>query len=329
MKAAILERYGDLEVLEVREIEDPVPRDDEVLVSVHASSITTQNLVLIRGRPLFVRPAAFGLTRPKFRIPGNDIAGRVKAVGASVENFRPGDDVFGDLAPYGYGAYAEFVCVPEKAIAPGPSNMDFVAAAGAPEAGLVALQGLRDRGRIRSGQKVLVFGASGGIGTFAVQLARHFGAEVTGVCGTRNLDVVRSLGADHVIDYTKEDYTRSGARYDLIFAIATRPIAEHKRALAPGGVYVSVGSPSLSRIFDDMVWGPRTVGKSRRVEGGWSAQPNQKDLILLKDLIEAGHVRTVIDSRHPLDEVVEALRYYGRGHSRGKVILTMPRSDQP
>jgi NADPH:quinone reductase-like Zn-dependent oxidoreductase len=251
------------------------------------------------------------------------LAGRVAAVGASVTLFQTGDEVFGDSSLAGFGAFAEYVCVPENALALKPANLTFEEAAAVPQAALVALQGLRDKGRIQKGQRVLVYGASGGIGTFAVQIAKYFGAEVTGVCSTRNLDMVRAIGADHVIDYTEEDFTTSGRYYDLIFAIAYRSIFDFKRSLSPQGIYVSAGAPSLKRIFQDMVLAPLiSKDEGKKLVGGWCLIPN-KDLAFMKELIEAGKIRPVIDRRYPLDDAARAFRYFGEGHSRGKVVITV------
>lgn len=302
----------------------PAPGKGEVLVRVEASSVNTQNLLYVTGRPGFVRALGIGLFRPAQPNPGNDVAGRVEAVGAGVTRFRPGDAVFGDLSGSGYGAWAEYVRAPEQALAPKPANASFAEAAAACESALVALQALRDQGRIAGGQRVLVFGASGSIGSFAVQLARHFGAEVTGMCSAGKLEWVRGLGADRVLDYAREAYPGNGPGYDLIFGIAHAPIGAHLRALAPRGVYVSTGGPSLRRVAEDMLTGPlraRLAGK--RVAGGWVVKPNAEDLAFLKDLIEAGRLRPMVDRVFPLARAGEALRHYAEGRHRGKVILSM------
>lgn len=328
MKAVICERYGLPDTFTMKEVAKPVPRDNEVLVEMHASSVTTHNLCAVSGRPLFVRLMGSALLKPKIKTPGSDIAGTVIEAGKRVTRFKSGDEVFGDTSEYGFGAYSEYVCVPEEALELKPSNLSFAEAASVPQAALVALQGLRDKGQIRNGQRVLIYGASGGIGTFAVQIAKCLGAEVTGVCSTGNLDLVRSLGADHVIDYTKTDFTKSGQRYDLIFAIASRDIADHLRALTPGGTYVSTGSPSLTRVFQDMLIGPRIAKKeNKRVVGGWSITPN-KDLAMMKELIETGRVRPVIDRCYPLNQAAEAFRYFAQGHSRGRVVITIVRGSE-
>ena len=323
MKAVVCAQYGLPDVFELQEVEKPAPRDDEVLVEVHASSVTVHNLGLVRGKPFLVRLMGTGLMKPKITIPGSDFAGRVESVGRNVTQFKPGDGVYGDLSLCGFGALAEYVSVPESALSLKPANISFEEAAAVPQAALVALQGLRDKGHLKAGQKVLIYGASGGIGTFAVQIARYFGAEVTGVCSTRNLDMVRSLGAVHVIDYTKEDFTRSGQRYDLIFATAYRSILDCRRALSARGVYVSTGGPSMARIFQDMVLGPLiSRDGGRRLVGGWTFMPN-KGLDLIKELIEAGKVKPVIDRCYRFSEAAEAFRYFGEGHARGKVVITM------
>jgi NADPH:quinone reductase-like Zn-dependent oxidoreductase len=321
MKAIVITKYGTPDVLELQEVDKPVPKDHEVLVKVHAASLTYSNLFLVSGKPFPLR-LMFGLLKPKLRIPGSDIAGRVEAVGGKAKKFRPGDEVFGDLSNCGRGGFAEYVSVPENELGLKPANSSFAEAAAVPEAALVALQGLRDKGRIRKGQKVLLIGASGGIGTFAVQIAKYFGAEVTGVCGAANLDLVRALGADHVIDYTKEDFSQNGKRYDLILATkGYRSIFAYKRALSPGGIYVMTGG-SWAQIFQALLIGPLISMTGSRKLGGFTVKPNQ-DLVFMKELIEAGKVKPVIDSCYPLAETAEAFRYYGAGHARGKVVITV------
>jgi NADPH:quinone reductase-like Zn-dependent oxidoreductase len=321
MKAIVITKYGPPDVLQLKEVDKPVPKDFEVLVKVHAASLTYGNLFLVSGKPFPLR-LIFGLLKPRLRIPGSDIAGQVEAVGGSVKKFRPGDEVFGDLSDCGRGGFAEYVAVPEDALALKPANCSFAEAAAVPEAALVALQSLRDKGRIRKGHQVLIYGASGGIGTFAVQIAKYFGAEVTGVCGAGNLDMVRSLGADHVIDYAKEDFTQNGQRYDLILATrGYRSIFDYKRALSPGGIYIMVGG-SWAQIFQAQLIGPWISLTGSRKLGGLTVKPNQ-DLAFMKELIEAGKVKPVIDRCYPLAETAEAFRYYGEGHARGKVVITL------
>jgi NADPH:quinone reductase-like Zn-dependent oxidoreductase len=280
---------------------------------------------MIRGEPKFAR-LAFGLIRPKKIIPGIDIAGQVEAVGKNVKEYRPGDEVFGDCG-WG-GAFAEYVCVKERSVVSKPSNISFEEGASISVAAISALQGLRDKGQIKSGQKVLINGASGGVGTFAVQLAKYFGAEVTGVCSTRNLDLVLSIGADKVIDYTKEDFTSIAEKYDLIIDnVANRSVTDLKRALNPNGLCVIIGFSSLSRMFQHMLLGPLvSMTGNNKIVGLGAAKPNKKDLLLLKDLLEAGKIKPFIDRRYSLNEVPDAISYIEEGHARGKVIINIGNS---
>ena len=320
MKASVYERYGPPDVLQLKEVEKPTPKEDEVLMKVHAASVTFGDLAAVKGEPFMVR-FTLGLREPKYKILGKDVAGQIEAVGANVKQFKPGDEVFGDLSESGWGAYAEYVSAPENVLVQKPANLTFDAAAAVPESAVVALQGLR-QGQIQNGSKVLIYGASGGIGTFAVQIAKSFGAEVTGVCSTRNLELVRSLGADHVIDYTKEDFTQNDEKYDLILATAGyRSLFDYKRALAPGGNYVATGG-EMAQIFQPMFLGPLVSSEGRKMTN-LAMKPDTKDLTLIKELIEAGKIIPVIDKSFPLSELPEALRYYGEGHSRGKVVITM------
>ena len=328
MKAIVYEKYGPPEVLQLKEVEKPSPKEDEVLVKVHAASVNYSDWAFVRGEPFMVRLMGSGLLKPKYKIPGYNIAGRVEAVGVNVKQFQPGDEIFGDLGLCGRGGFAEYVSVPENALALKPANMTFEEAAAAPEGAVVALGGLRDKGQIQPGQKVLIIGASGGIGTFAVQIAKSFGAEVTGVCSTRNLDMVRSIGADDVIDYTQEDFTQSGQRYDLILATAGfRSIFDYKRALSPNGIYVSTGG-SMAQTFQSMLLGPFISMTGTKKMGAHTMRPNQKDLVFVKELVEAGKIVPVIDRRYPLSETAEALRYYGEGHSQGKTVITVEHSSK-
>ena len=321
MKVMIYEKYGPPEVLLLKEIEKPIPKDHEVLIKIHAASITFGDLAAVKGEPFMVR-FTLGLREPKYKTPGKDVAGEVEAVGANVKEFKVGDAVFGDLSECGWGAFAEYVSVPENAIVHKPANSSFEEAAAVPESAVVALQGLRNLGQIQSGQKVLINGASGGIGTFAVQIAKSFGTHVTGVCSTRNLDLVRSIGADQVIDYTKEDFTLSGQQYDLILATAGyRSLFEYRRALAPNGHYVATGG-EMAQIFQPMLLGPWLSTGGRKMTN-LAMKPNKNDLTFVKDLIEDGKVKPVIDKSFQLNEVPEAFRYYGQGRSRGKVVVTM------
>ncbi|MFN2290160.1 MAG: NAD(P)-dependent alcohol dehydrogenase [Anaerolineae bacterium] len=320
MKAIVCTEYGPPELLRLQEVERPVPGDDQVLVRVHASSVNFANRALVTGDPFIVRLMVGGLREPKVRIPGGDIAGRVEEVGAGVTQFKPGDEVYGDLADRGFGGFAEYVAADENSLALKPANLTFEQAAAVPQAAVVALQGLRNLGQIQSGQKVLIVGASGGIGTFGVQLAKAFGAEVTGVCSTRNLDLVRSIGADHVIDYTREDFAAGEQRWDLILATAGyRSIFDYKRALAPEGTYVMTGG-SMAQVFQAMA-GPLVALGSGKKMVNLSQKADQEDLAFMAELIEAGKVVPVIDRSYPLSEVPQALDYYGQGHARGKVVI--------
>ena len=315
MKAIVYTKYGPpSEVLELKEVEKPSPKDNEVLIKIHAASITWADNAAVRGTPFLVR-ASHGLLRPKNPTLGTDMAGQVEAVGGNVKQFQPGDEVYGDLGECGFGAFAEYVSVPENALALKPVNLTYEEAATVPQYAVVALQGLRDKGQIQPGQKVLINGASGGVGTFAVQIAKSFGAEVTGVCSTRNLDLVRSIGADHVIDYTQEDFTQKEQRYDLILDIvANRPLSEYRRALSPDGSYVAVAF-NASALFARSRGGKKVIQLSHK--------PNVNDLLYMKELIEAGKVTPVIDRRYPLSEIAEAFRYFEEDNPSGKLVITM------
>jgi len=320
MKAIVRETYGPPDVLHVEEVPLPTLRDGEVLVRVHAASANAGDWHLLRGTPLPFRLVA-GLRTPKFKIIGTDVAGHVEAVGRNVTQFRPGDEVFGELSRCGFGAYAEFAAAPEKALTLKPTNLSYEEAATLPTAGCTALQGLR-KGRIQRGQRVLINGASGGVGTFAVQIAKTFGTEVTGVCSARHVDVVRSIGADHVIDYTKSDFATHGQRYDLILAAnGDRPIWDYKRALSANGSYVMSGG-SNRQLTDVLLFGP-LLSMGHQKFGNLLVKPNQADLLVLKELCETGKVRPVIDRRFPLSEVPAAVRYVEDGHARGKVVVTV------
>jgi NADPH:quinone reductase-like Zn-dependent oxidoreductase len=319
MKAIICTRYGPPDVLQFQEIAKPTPADNEVLINLHAASVNPVDLHLMRGKPFFLRLMIGGLRAPKRKVPGHDIAGRVEAVGRNVTQFKPGDDVFGACR----GAFAEYVCAMEDKLALKPANSSFEDAASLPVAALTVLQGLRDKGRIQPGQKVLVDGASGGVGTFAVQIAKSFGAEVTAVCSTRNVDAARSLGADHVIDYTREDFTKSGQRYDLILgANARHSIFDYSRALAPDGIYVMAGGRGVQALQVALL-GPLLSRIGRKKMCFFIAKINQKDLAFLADLLAAGKVVPVIDRRYPLSTAAEALRYLAEGHAQGKIVLTV------
>jgi NADPH:quinone reductase-like Zn-dependent oxidoreductase len=322
MKAIVYTKYGSADVVQLKEIEKPAPKDDEVLVKVLAASANAYDWHFLSADIFLIRFGG-GFFKPKNTRLGADLAGRVEAIGKNVQQFKPGDEVYGDIGAWGNGAFAEYVSVPEKAFALKPSNLSFEQAAAVPMAGLTALQGLRDAGQIRAGQKVLINGASGGVGTFAVQIAKYYGADVTAVCSTEKMELVRSLGADHVIDYTREDFTKKGLKYDLILAVnGYHPISAYKRALAPKGIYMMAGG-SVTQIFQGMLLGKQMSENNGRKLGAVTAKINQKDLGILKELLEAGKITPVIDRCYPLSEVREALQYLGEGHARGKIVITM------
>jgi NADPH:quinone reductase-like Zn-dependent oxidoreductase len=322
MKAIVYYNYGPPDVLKCEEIEKPAIGDHEVLIKVHAASVNPLDWRLMRGKPLFVRLMIGGLGKPKITRPGVDVAGQVEAVGRSVTQFKPGDQVFGGCR----GTFAEYVCADEDKLALKPANLSFEDAAAVPVAAISALQGLREKGRIQRGHKVLVDGASGGVGTFAVQIAKSFGAEVTAVCSTRNVDTARSIGADHVIDYTREDFTQSGQRYDQILAAnAYHSIFDYRRALSRDGIYVMTGGGG-AQIVQTMLLGPLLSLMGSKKMRFFLANINKKDLVFLKDLLEAGRVVPVIDRRYPLSDVAEAFRYLEQGHAQGKVVVTVEHS---
>jgi NADPH:quinone reductase-like Zn-dependent oxidoreductase len=323
MKAIVYREYGPPDVLNLEEVQKPTPKDDEVLVKVHAASANAADWHLMRADPFLVRVTGFGLLRPRNRLLGADIAGRVEAVGRNMTQFQPGDEVFGNLFERGLGSFAEYACAPADALASKPANVSFEEAAAVPLAAITALQGLRYRGQVQPGHKVLINGASGGVGTFAVQIAKSFGAEVTGVCSTAKLDLVRSIGADHVIDYTKEDFTRNGQQYDLILAAnGYHPISDYKRALGPHGTYVMTGG-SGAQMLQAMTLGPIMSLTGSKTMGYLSMKHNKGDLVIVKDLLEVGEITPIIDRTYPLSEVPEAIRYLEEGHARGKVVVAV------
>jgi NADPH:quinone reductase-like Zn-dependent oxidoreductase len=332
MKAIVYDEYGSPDVLELKDIDKPPVNDDEVLVRVHAASVNRLDWHLMRGSPYIARLQA-GLRKPKDRVLGADVAGQVEAVGKHVTKFQPGDEVFGSLFGHGFGAFAEYVSVSDDLLELKPANLSFDQAAAVPVAALTALQGLRDHGRIEPGHKALIIGASGGVGTFAVQIAKSFGAEVTGVCSTRNVDMVRSIGADHVIDYTQEDFTQRGQRYDLIFETAgSQSPSEIRRVLTSKGTLVLIGhGKSEGRWIGPFGRMIRALVLSRFIsqriasytgKPNYSSGPNKGDLATLKELIEAGKITPVIDRTYSLSETPEAIRYLEEGHARGKVVIT-------
>jgi NADPH:quinone reductase-like Zn-dependent oxidoreductase len=325
MKAVVYTDYGPPDVLEIREIKKPAPNDDQVLVKVHAAAVNPLDWHFIRGTPYVMRMMMGGLRKPKDPLVGVDYAGTIEAVGKNVTQFKPGDAVFGNRS----GAFAEYLCArADRAIALKPANMTFEQAAAVPVAAITALQGLRDQGKVQPGQKVLINGASGGVGTFAVQIAKTLGAEVTGVCSTRNVDLVRSLGADHVIDYTKEDFTKSGEHYDVILDnVGTQPLSGFRRVLKPNGICVIIGGGGpndgkwvgpMARPIKAKLMSPFISQKM----GMMMAESNQKDLTVLADMMQSGKVTPVIDRTYPLSQIADAIRYLEQGHARGKVVIT-------
>lgn len=319
MRAIVYTKYGPPDVLQLKEVKKPAPEDDQVLVKVHSASVNPLDWHILRGKPLLVRLMGYGFLKPKRQILGADIAGRVEAVGRNVTQFRVGDEVFGS----GIGGFAEYACFRENALVSKPVAITFEQAAAVSVAGLTALQGLRDYGRMQPGQHVLINGASGGVGTFAVQIAKSLRAQVTGVCSGRNLEMVRSIGADHVIDYTKEDFWQSGKKYDLILDNAAYySIRKPMRALTPTGIYVIIGGSTAS-IFQTMILKPLYSKKKGRKIASMIAKVNKADLIFLKGLLEAGKVVPVIDRRYSLSETPQAIRYLEEGHARGKVVINI------
>ncbi|NEW81546.1 MAG: NAD(P)-dependent alcohol dehydrogenase [Mariniphaga sp.] len=322
MKAIVYTKYGSPDVLEYKEVEKPAVKDNDVLVKIYAASLNAADWHLMRADPFIARFMS-GLLKPKINILGADIAGRVEAVGRNVKEFHPGDEVFGDISACGWGGFAEYVCATENALALKPAGLSFDEAAAVPLAAITALQALCEKGHIQPGQKVLINGASGGVGTFAVQIAKSFGAEVTGVCSTTKSALVRSLGADHVIDYTQEDFTKNGQHYDLIIAAnGYHPITDYKRALSPNGIYVMTGG-SGAQMFQAMLHGPLISMTGSKKMGSLLMKPNKEDLIFMKELLEAGKVKPVIDRRYPLREVADAMRYLEEGHAIGKIVITL------
>lgn len=322
MKAIICTRYGPPEVLQIREVVKPAPKEDEVLIRVRASSINSRDWRIMHANPFLLRFAE-GFAHPKTDILGADAAGRVEAVGAQVTQFKPGDEVFGCLDAYSGRAFAEYVIAKETELALKPANCTFEEAAAVPVAALTALIGLRDKGKIQAGQKVLIQGASGGVGTFALQIAKAFGAEVTAVVSTRNLDMAHALGADHVIDYKKEDFTRRAERYDLILAAnGYHPIGHYLRVLEPEGTYVVAGGSMLHWLQAATRMTKDAQAKGKKIHGV-SVVMNQDNMTLLKNLLETGKIRPVIDACYPMEKVVEAFQQYEKVHAKGKIVITM------
>jgi NADPH:quinone reductase-like Zn-dependent oxidoreductase len=328
LKAIVTTQYGPPEVLQLREIATPTPAVDQVLIKLYASSVNPLDSFMMRG-PLFLLPRVGKLLKPKHKVIGADIAGRVESVGKDIKNIHPGDEVFGaSFQGKGLGGFAEYICATEDRLALKPANISFEEAAAVPVAAITALQGLRDQGQIERGQRVRIDGASGGVGTFAVQIAKSFGAEVTAVCSPGNVDKARSIGADHVIDYTREDFTQSRKLYDLILgANAHRSIFDYRRALRRNGIFVMVGG-GFARILQAAALGPLLSQIGSKKIRFFIAKINTKDLVFLKDLLEAGGIAPVIDRRYPLSEAAEALRYREGGHAHGKVVIVIEHTSE-
>jgi NADPH:quinone reductase-like Zn-dependent oxidoreductase len=309
MKAVVFEKSNSPEVLVYRDVEKPGPNNAEVLIKIHAVSINAADY----------RSMHLGII-PKRKIYGADIAGTVEATGTSCQKFKVGDEVFGDLSGCGFGGFAEYVTAPESALAFKPASVSFEDAAAVPMAAITALQGLREQGQIRPGQRVLIYGAGGGVGTFAVQLAKYFGTNVTAVCSAKNVELARSLGADHVIDYAEEDVFRRGEHFDLILAVnGNQPLSVYKRALVPRGIYVMVGG-ALSQVIPSLLFGALlSIGSKKMLF--LAAKPNPKDLEFIIQLVEEGKVKPVIERCYPMHETAEAMRYVSQGHARGKVVI--------
>ena len=320
MKAISFTKYGSPDFLELKEIETPTPNDNEVLIKVHAASINSWDWELLRGTP-FANRLMFGLLKPKIKTLGADIAGLVIAIGKNIRKFSPGDEVLGDLSRDGWGGFAEYVCASENSLASKPKSMTFEEAAAIPQAAVLALQGIGDKGQVQAGQKVLINGAGGGVGTFAVQMAKSFGAIVTGVDSTEKLAIMRSIGADYVIDYTKEDFAKNGRHYDLILDnVASRPISVIKCVLGAKGIYVIIGG-STARIMQFVFLGPLISKNGKKMD--LLMHETNKNLAFITKLVEEGKIKPVIDKCYPLSEVPEALRYFGEGKAKGKVVITM------
>ncbi len=316
MKAVVYEKYGPPEVHQIKEISKPIPNENEILVKIHASAINSSDSTLTRGKP-FLGRLWQGFLKPKNKTLGSDIAGQVEAVGRNIKEFKPGDEVFGDIGDVGFGGFAEYITIPEKTIVLKPTNLTFKEAASIPQASVVALQGLRNHGQIKKGQKVLINGASSGIGIFAVQIAKYFGAEVTGVCSTKKIDMIHSIGADNVIDYAKEDFTKSGQHYDLIFDLhVSHSISEYKRALTPHGTYIACDFNPTSIFLGPII----SLFGSKRVKS-YMAKLNKKDLSYIRQLIESGKIKPIIDRCYSLNQIAEAINYYEEKHTKGKIVI--------
>ncbi len=323
MKAIIYTKYGSPEVLQLKEVDKPVPKENEVLVKIYAASVNSWDWDLLNGKPFLVRIIG-GLRKPRHKILGADIAGRVETVGKNVTQFKTGDEVFGDIAGSGFGGFAEYVVVPEKLLARKSPAMTFEQSASLPQAGLLALQGLRYKGKIKPGQEILINGAGGGVGTIALQYAKSLGTVVTCVDKAEKFDMLRSLGADHLIDYTMQDYTRNGRQYDLILdVIAHRSVSDYKRALKPGGTFAMIGGSMGGLLLQLLFLQPILSLFSSKKLGLMGYRPNRNDLDYLNLLFEEGKLLPVIDKCYPLHEVPAALQHLGNGHAKGKIVITI------
>lgn len=320
MKAVTYYEYGSPDLLKLEEVQKPIPKDNEVLIKVHAASVNRSDWESLIGKPLYARIG--GLFKPGNHIMGSDVAGTVEAIGKDIKQFKPGDEVFGLMMDYG-GGFAEYACKSEQAMMLKPADMTFEEASAIPQAAFIALQGIREKGKVQSGQKVLINGGGGGAGVFAIQLAKMAGAEVTGVDNAEKLDLMRSLGADHVIDYKKEDFTKNGKQYDLILdLIAQRSVFAYRRALKPNGTYYLAGG-FVSTMFQILLLGPwirKTTGRNIRI---LAVQTDSKDLVYITELIQSGQVKLIIDKYYTLSETADALRYLGEGHAKGKIVITV------
>ena len=324
MKAIVRDRYGSPDVLRLEDVPIPTPAENEVLVKVHAAAVNKGDWEILHGSPLWVRLVGFGLIRPKIRILGSNFAGRIEAVGPAVSQFEVGDDICGDILMHGLGAFAEYVCVPEDAaLVRKPASLSFEEAASLPEAGLIALQGIRDKGSVKPGDKVLINGAGGGAGTFAIQLAKSYGAEVTAVDSGEKLELMRALGADHVVDYTQEDFAQRDARYDLVLdVVGVRSIKTWSRVLQPEGIYLAAGG-SVSQLVKTLLLGAWISRTTKKKIGVLGVDFNGEDIATALELMESGQVSATVDRSFPLRDVPEAMRYLGAGLSKGKVVIVI------
>lgn len=329
MKAFIYTKYGGPDVLNLKNIDDPIPKDNEILIEVYAISVNAGDLHLLRGYPLIMRIIS-GIFKPKNKILGSDVSGCVKKIGNNVKQFNIGDHVFGIsplLTKYGYGTFAEYVCIPEDLLVHKPTNISFEKAACLPTAGMTALQGIRNEVKIKSGQKILINGASGGVGTFAIQIAKLFGAEVTSVCSTKHIETINSIGSDYVIDYKKEDFTKIKKRYDLILAVnGYLGIFDYKKLLNDKGVYVMTGGSNL-QMFQSILIGPLVSVFTNKKMGNLLMKPNKEDLLFIKKLVESNKIISIIDKTYNFEEIPEAIKYLEEGHANGKVVINIKKNN--